>query len=278
MHNSLALNIPQSSSSLSRSRIARIDIVAGVQAVNIWGRLGWRDTKRRYRRTVFGPFWTTVSLALFITTLGLVWSNLWNQNPKTYLPYLTSGMVCWVFFSTVCTEGCGAFWPQEKLIKQLRISYTLLACVTVWRNATVFFHNIVMYVAVFIYAGLPLTWAMLLFIPGFLLLCINAGWITALLGTFCARYRDMQQLVASLLQISLFLTPIFWSSDQLKGHMRFLIEFNPLYHLIAIVRDPLLGRPPDPLHWGVAAALALVGWLVVLQLLTRVRHRIAYWI
>jgi ABC-type polysaccharide/polyol phosphate export permease len=278
MQNTLALDIPQSSDSLSRHRIARIDIIAGVKAVNIWGRLGWRDTKRRYRRTVFGPFWTTLSLALFIITLGLVWSNLWNQNPKVYLPYLTSGMVCWVFFSTICTEGCGAFWPQERLIKQLRISYTLLACVTVWRNVTVFFHNILMYVAVFIYAGLPLTWSTLLFIPGFLLLCINAAWITALLGTFCARYRDMQQLVGSLLQISLFLTPIFWSADQLKGRMQTFIEFNPLYHLIAIVRDPLLGRPPELLHWVVAATLALIGWIVVLQLLTRVRHRIVYWI
>lgn len=278
MQKLVALNIPQSSDTLSRYRLAWVDVTSGVRAFPIWGRLGWRDTKRRYRRTVFGPFWTTVSLAFFVTTLGLVWSNLWNQNPKTYLPYLTAGMVCWVFFSTICTEACGAFWPQEKLIKQLRISYTLLACVTVWRNVTVFFHNIIILMLVVLYAGLTVSWSTLLFIPGFLLLCINAVWITALLGILCARFRDMQQLVASILQISLFLTPVFWSVNQLKGRMQTLIELNPLYHLIAIARDPLLGIPPEPLHWIVSGALALVGWTVIVQMLTRVRHRIVYWI
>ena len=50
-----------------------------------------------------------MGLAIFVTTLGLVWSNLWHRNPKVYLPYLTSGMLCWVMFSTICMEGCVSF-------------------------------------------------------------------------------------------------------------------------------------------------------------------------
>src|SRR5579871_139282 len=90
-----ALNIPQSGPSTSALRVALIDIIAGTWATEIWGRLGWRETKRRYRRTVFGPFWSTLSLAIFVVTLGVVWSNLWHIDPKTYLPFLTSGMLCW---------------------------------------------------------------------------------------------------------------------------------------------------------------------------------------
>ena len=101
-----ALNIPQSGPTASRYAVALFDIIAGIQAVGIWGRLGWRENKRRYRRTVFGPFWTTVSLAMFVIALGLVWSNLWHTDPKVYLPFLTSGMLCWVLFSTICAEGC----------------------------------------------------------------------------------------------------------------------------------------------------------------------------
>src|SRR5450631_3815811 len=135
----LALNIPQITSGRSRFGIALIDILAGFKAVNIWGRLGWRDTKRRYRRTLIGPFWTTVSLAIFVVTLGIIWANLWGHDTKTYLPYLTSGMVCWALFSSICAEGGQAFIVQETLIKQLRISYTLIACAIVWRNVIVFF-------------------------------------------------------------------------------------------------------------------------------------------
>ncbi len=247
-------------------------------AVDIWGRLGWRETKRRYRRTIFGPFWTTVGLALFVTTLGLVWSNLWNRDPKVYLPYLTSGMICWVCFSTICTDACVTFVLAEKLLRQLRISYTLLACANVWRNVVYFFHNLTIYVLVCLYAGVGVTWATLLVIPGFALFFLNAIWITMLLGALCARYRDIQQLVSTLMQIALFLTPIFWSPDQLTGRTMILAKLNPVYHLIAIVREPLLGKVPAQSHWLFVIFITIVGWTLALQMLTRFRPRIVYWI
>ena len=220
MQNISALNIPQSGPVASRYAVALIDVIAGIKAVEIWGRLGWRENKRRYRRTVFGPLWTTVSLAVFVITLGLVWSNLWHNEPKDYLPFLTSGMLCWVLFSTICAEGCGGIISGEALIKQLRISYTLLACAIVWRNVIVFFHNLSVYVLICIYAGVNVTWATLLAVPGLFLLCLNGLWMAVLLGAVCARYRDVQQLVGNILQISLFLTPIFWSADQLDWPRR----------------------------------------------------------
>ena len=278
MQNASALNVPHRGPTLSSQRVACVDVIAGMSAIDIWGRLGWRETKRRYRRTAFGPFWTTVSLAFFVTSLGLVWSNLWHKDPKTFLPYLTSGMLCWVFFLAVCTEGCGSFYGYEKLIKQLRISYTLLGSAVVWRNAIVFFHNLIIYVLVGIYAGISVNWASLLVIPGFALLCLNAVWIVVVLGTICARYRDFQQLVANILQVSLFLTPIFWSPDQLSGHTAFFAQFNPLYHLIAIVREPLLGQAPTLMNWLVVGLITMVGWTVTLQILTKLRHRIVYWL
>ena len=278
MQRVLALNIPQQSAQRSRSQIALIDILAGIHAINIWARLGWRDTKRRYRRTVFGPFWTTASLALFVLTLGILWANLWGHDPKTYLPYLTAGMVCWSLFSAVSTEGGACLIVQETLIKQLRISYTLLVCATVWRNVIVFFHNLIIYALVCIYGGVSITWATLLFIPGFILFCANAIWIVGLLGAVCTRYRDIQQLVGSLLQISMFLTPILWTPDQLKGRVALLADLNPLYHLIAIVRDPMLGVAPAPMQWIVVLAITVAGWTLLIRVMTKFRHRIVYWI
>ena len=279
MQSTLALNIPHRSAALSRYRIAVLDILSGIAAFRIWGRLGWRDTKRRYRRTAFGPFWSTASLAIFVLTLGLVWSNLWDKDPKSYLPYLTSGMLCWVLFSAICSEACCSFYyTYEQLIKQLRISYTLLACATVWRNVIVFFHNMIIYVLVCLYAGVAVTAATLLVIPGFALMYLNALWVVMLLGAGCARYRDLQQLVGNLLQIALFLTPIFWSVDQLKGRAAVLAQFNPVYHVIALVREPLLGHAPAPLHWIAVVLITLAGWALTVAMLSKLRHRIVYWL
>lgn len=278
MLKSLALSVPRTSPTISHYRIACLDVMAGLCAVDIWGRLGWRETKRRYRRTAFGPFWTTISLAIFVITLGLVWSNLWNKNPKVYLPYLTSGMLCWMFFVATCTEGAGSSGTYEKIIKQLRVSYTMLACAVVWRNTTVLFHNSIFYALIYVYAGISITWASFLIVPGFALFFLNMTWIVLVLGCATARYRDLQQLVGSLLQVSLFLTPIFWSPDQLSGRMAVLVQLNPLYHLIAIVRAPLLGQAPTALNWTAAAIIAMVGWAFTILMLAKLRHRIVYWL
>ena len=258
--------------------VAIADIRNGLMNWDMWGRLGWREVKRRYRRTIVGPFWTTLSLGIFVIALGVVWSRLWNQDPKTYLPYLTSGMLTWVMFSTFCTEGSSSFFASEALIKQLRVSYTLLSVSIVWRNLIVFGHNLAIYAGICIYAGVPIAWPVLLIIPGLLVLSINGVWIVLLLGMICSRFRDIQQLVTSILQVSMFITPIFWSPDQLTGRAKILVDYNPLYHYVDIVRSPLLGKVPSVWTWSLVVLMTVAGWSITLYLFSRFRRRIPYWL
>jgi ABC-type polysaccharide/polyol phosphate export permease len=186
------------------------DIKDGFLAWRIWGRLGWLETRLRYQRTIIGPFWTTLSLGIFVGVMGVLWSQLWKIDARDYMPFLTSGMIAWTLFSALTVEGCTTFSASEGLIKQLRISYTLLACSIVWRNLIVFLHNLIIFALVCVYADKTPTWSTLLVIPGLLLLCLNGVSIALALGLICARYRDVQQLTQNLLQIAMFLTPIFW--------------------------------------------------------------------
>jgi ABC-type polysaccharide/polyol phosphate export permease len=112
------------------------DVVRGLTAVSMWSRLGWRDARLRYRRTLIGPFWTTLSLGLFIVMLGIIWSHLWKQDPKTYIPFVSSGMIAWAMLSTITVEGTSVFVAGQTLIRELPISYTMLACALVWRNGS----------------------------------------------------------------------------------------------------------------------------------------------
>src|ERR1700681_2182854 len=107
---------------------AWIDVIGGASNVEIWGRLGWQEVKRRYRRTVLGPFWSTLSLAIFIFSLGFVWANLWGQDPATYLPFLCGGLLAWTLVASIIGEGCQVFSSAEGLLKQLTISLTALSC------------------------------------------------------------------------------------------------------------------------------------------------------
>ena len=244
----------------------------------MWGRMGWADTRRRYRRTVFGPFWSSVSLAIFVVSMGLVWANVWKLDPKEYLAFLNSGLLAWVLLTSFMTEGCVVFVSAESFIKQLPVTFTMLICALIWRNLIVFFHNFLVYIPVYIYSGLPFTLNSLLAIPGIVLLCINGVWISMVLGIVCARYRDVQQVISSLIQISMFITPIFWSPSQLGGRASILVDFNLLYHYVAIVREPLMGRAPALWSWGFVMIATVFGWALALYMFACFRRRIAYWL
>src|SRR3954454_19471008 len=158
-----------------------VDIKEGLLAWPIWGRLGWRETRLRYQRTTIGPFWGTLSLAIFVGVMGILWSQLWHMEIQNYLPFLTSGMITWLLFSALTTEGCGTFSGSEPLVKGLRVSYTMLACSIVWRNTIAFLHNLIIYVIVAVFCHVSITWSTLLAIPGLLLLALNGIWIALFL-------------------------------------------------------------------------------------------------
>jgi ABC-type polysaccharide/polyol phosphate export permease len=178
----------------------------------------------------------------------------------------------------MANEGTGVFIAAAPLIGQLRISYTMLACALVWRNLISFGHNFMIYVVVCLYAGVPVSWSMPLIIPGLALVCLNGIWIAMLLGLIAARFRDVQQLVATLLQVALFITPIFWAPTQLTGVVGEIEQFNLLYHYVELVRAPMLGQAPGAMTWAMVIAATILGWGATIFLLSRFRRRIPYWL
>jgi ABC-type polysaccharide/polyol phosphate export permease len=259
---------------------AATDLIRGLIRYDLWGRLGLLDIKRRYRRTVIGPFWSAISLGVFIAVMGTVGIGLWKQDAGDYLPFLASGMLVWVMISSIVTESCIVFVSGQHLFSRMRIDYSLLAYTLVWRNFVVFLHNFLVYLLiVLIFPTKLISPSIILVIPGLLLLSINAIWLALLLGMFCLRFRDVQQLITTILQISLFVTPIFWPPDMLTGIKRSLfVDFNPLYCFIDIVRSPLLGKVPASLSYELVFCVTAVGWLVTYRAFFHFRKRIAFWV
>jgi ABC-type polysaccharide/polyol phosphate export permease len=258
--------------------VAVSDVVHGMANWRMWGRLGLQENKRRYRRTMIGPFWTTLSLGVFIFALGIVWSQLWKQDPKNYVPFLASGMIVWALVGTVISEGCLAFVSAEGLIKSLPINYTILACAVVWRNVIALAHHFVIFLAVAIYGNVSINWNSLLVIPGILLVSLNGVWICISFGLLCARYRDIQQVVTTILQIAMFVTPIFWSAEQIGDRFMAVVDFNFLYHLVDVIRSPMLGKAPSSWSYGYLIAVTVLGWMSTLIVFSRFRRRVAFWL
>jgi ABC-type polysaccharide/polyol phosphate export permease len=257
------------------------DLVGGLRRYDLWGRLGWLEIKRRYRRTMVGPFWACISLLLFVIVIGSVGSGLLSKQSAEYLPFLVAGMVVWVMLQSTMLESVNVFVAGSSLIRQMNFEYSVLVYSLVWRNVIVFAHNLLVYLLILlIFAPGKLGFANLLALPGLIIMAVNCAWISLLLGMVSLRFRDLQQLVMSIVQVSMFVTPLFWPPDGLEGLRRvFFVELNPLYHLLTIVRDPLLGGKLPAANSCIAATLiTIAGWALTYALFAKYRKRIPYWL
>ena len=253
------------------------DALLGAQATEIWSILGWNDIRLRYRRSVIGPFWITLSTAVLVVALGFIYSTIFKSDLRTYLPYLALGLIVWGFIATTTNESCSAFLDSENIIKQVKLPFSVFVYRVIWRNFIVFLHTIILFIPITIVFGIPPTWVNLLVFPALLLVVLNQVWIGIILATLSARFRDVPQIVAAIIQVAIFATPIMWPVSAL-GNRTFIADINPLHHLIDIVRSPLIGEAPDILSWVVAIGLNVFDMILALALLRRASSRLVYWL
>jgi ABC-type polysaccharide/polyol phosphate export permease len=255
------------------------DLVRGAGKWELWGRLGWLDVKRRYRRTVIGPFWSSVSLAIYVGAVGAVGAGLWHQRLDEYLPYLVTGLIVWMLVSSLITEGCLMLISSAGLFRHAAFNYSTLAYALVWRSLIVFLHHFVVYAAVVILLAPQVLGPMvLLAVPGLLVVLVNGVWVVLLFGMLCLRFRDVQPLVGNVVQVAMFASPILWPPDKLEGTNRLIfVDFNPFYHMIEIVRAPLLGNIPTVESYAAVSLITVAGWSLTYLFFRHFRCRIAYW-
>jgi ABC-type polysaccharide/polyol phosphate export permease len=259
--------------------VALNDIIGAARRYPLVGMLGWQDVRQRYRRSMLGPFWLTISMGVMIGTIGIVFGQIFDAPMTEFLPFLAAGMIVWTFISSVIGEGCMGFISAEGIIKQLPIPLFVHVLRMIWRNVLILGHNLVIIPLVFLAVGKPLSVVALFSIPGFVLAAINLAWVALILAVLCARYRDLPQIVGSVLQVFFYLTPIMWMPSLLPQRAGlYLLDINPIFHLLEIVRAPLLGQLPSMTNWMVSSGLALFGWGLALAIYGRYKRRIAYWL
>jgi ABC-type polysaccharide/polyol phosphate export permease len=263
-------------SSNGHLRLAIEDLMTGFRSVNVWPMLGWQDIKQRYRRSALGPFWLTISTGALIFGMGPLYGKLLQQDISTYFPYLAISFVVWMLISSMINDSCNAFISAEGYIKEVKLPLTVHVLRVVWRNILMFAHNFIIVLLVMLFYSKSLDWHVLLLPFGVLFIALNGVWIGLLFGILCARFRDIPQVIASLVQVAFFLTPVMWKPGMLGRH-QWAVEINPIYHFLEIARAPLLSEGTNFKSWMVVLLITVVGYALMILVFKRFRSRVAYW-
>src|SRR6266481_2994736 len=180
---------------VSHTAAAWADLLEGMTKSWMWWAMAMQDIKMRYRGSLLGPFWLTISMVIMVAAMGLIYARMFHMEITRYLPFLTVGLVIWNFISTVIIEGCQTFLSAQNIITQVRMPFSIHAWRTVYRNLIVLAHNMVIVPFVLVVFKVPVGWSVISIIPALALLTINGIWISILLGMISARYRDVPPIV-----------------------------------------------------------------------------------
>jgi lipopolysaccharide transport system permease protein len=250
---------------------------AGTRHVDLWGTLAWYDIVLRYRRSLLGPWWITLSMGAMLVGMGPLYAALFGVPLARFYPHLALGIIFWNFLSTTINDGCQVFIAAAPYLKQGAVPRSVF----VWRSLArqVFFlaHHLMLYLPVAIWAGVRWSPQMVLAVLGLLVAIINLHALSITLGLLSARFRDVSNIVSSSLQLLMFLTPVFWFPEKLPERSRFIL-YNPLAQLLDVLRLPLLGGYPAP---GTALFLlyfTVLNVAVAAVLYARLRRQVVYWV
>ena len=241
--------------------------------------LGWQDVRDLYQRSVIGPLWLTLSLGLQVAVIGSIFVVLLRADSATYFPYLAAGLTFWSLITSSLAESSSAFVSSQNLLRQVYLPAFVPVIRVLTKSIIAFAHHLVVPGVVFLALGVRPNWSLLAVVPGFVLVfsvLFSTGLIFAMIGV---RYRDFPPMVSTMLMLAFYVTPIVWMPGSLPDPFRSIVlNWNPLNHLMDLVRSPLLGGFPSGLSWGVGVALSLVMGLFAWLLVRTYSWRIVYWL
>jgi lipopolysaccharide transport system permease protein len=179
--------------------------------------------------------------------------------------------------SQIVGDACTSLISSEGIIRQVPLPYTVHALRCVFRNAVVAAHSLPLILVIFLVFGHMPGPEALLALPGLALLAVNAFAIALFLGMLCARFRDIAPIVANVVQLAFFMSPVIWKPELLGEGARWL-PLNPFYTIMETIRGPLVEGGAPPLVWLSAIVFTLLTCAAAFAFFVRFRGRIAFWV
>jgi ABC-type polysaccharide/polyol phosphate export permease len=253
------------------------DLINGFAKSWMWSAMAMQDIRLRYRGSLIGPFWLTLSTIIMVAAMGMIYARLFHMEASKYLPFLTIGLIIWQFISALINDGCQTFVAVQPVIQQVPMPFSIHVWRVVYRNLIVLAHSIVIVPFVLLIFRIDVGWNVITVLPAIALIAFNGAWVSMFLGMISARFRDIPPIVMNFVQVIFFVTPIFWPPSAL-GRWQGLLVLNPLFAAIDTVRAPLTGTEPMAYSWLSLLVVSVLGWAGTFAFFTRFRTRITYWV
>lgn len=247
-----------------------------VDAIQIAAALAWSDVRHRYVRSLLGPFWMSIQMAIMVAVLGSVIGHLSNASAVARLPMLAASLTAWTFLNSVVLDATTALQGSASLIKDRALPPVIFLLQCTFRQALFAAHNAVVPLILWLALTPRDFGGAIVALPGLVLFVACTMALSLVLGALATRYRDIKPIIESSLTLAFLASPIIWTPEMIDRGST-VMRLNPLTHLFAIWRDPLASG-----HVAMTSVIYVLACLAALTVAATVTiahlRKAAFWI
>lgn len=236
--------------------------LAGVwDARYFWTHLAFSDLRSRWRRSFFGIFWSLLQPLGMTLLLAFVFSKMFHADITKYAPYILSGLLVWEFVMANVVGGSLSFVQADAYIKQCRHPLAIYTLRTVLSSLIVLaLASIPLFIWTVIALPQNIGWCWLAALSIFPVLALIAWPLATLLAYIGVRFRDVPHAMGLVMQALWFVSPVYFEAKMFRsGGLGALVDYNPVYHVLQLMRAPLLnGEWPTAMNYLFAFSFAAV--------------------
>jgi lipopolysaccharide transport system permease protein len=224
----------------------------------------------RYRRSVLGWLWSIAQPVARFLVMNFVFTVVLPLDVPNYAVFLFSGLLGWMWFSAGVASATSSALDRQDVLMQPGIPRWVVPIVSVLSDATDYLAALPVLAVILLFSGgIPITWLLLpmVLLPMFLLI-LGLGYALCAANVYL---RDVSILVGIAILLGFYVTPVFYSPDQVPEQFRWVVELNPVSVLLELQRDVLVEDVVPPVgdllsSYAIGALALLIGGAIFSRL------------
>lgn len=225
-------------------------LIKEIRDIYKWRELLWqmvgREVKARYKQSILGYFWVILNPLAQMLVMSFAFSVImriptYSAGNIPYSVFLFTALLPWILFSNSLGSASASLVGAGSLITKIYFPRTILVMATIIAKIIDFLFATTILIIYMIAYHMPINLNILWVIPIFFIQQIFTLGLSLFFAAANLLYRDIQYLLAMILLLWMYLTPVIYSSDMIPEKYRIIYQLNPMAIIINAYRQVILG-------------------------------------
>lgn len=230
-----------------------------------------KEIRGRYKNSILGVMWSFLNPLLQLAVYSIIFGALLSGGDPTYPIYICVALIPWTYFTTAITQSAFTIIGNGDIIKKVYFPREILPISVVTSGAVNFVISTIIILAFVIFAGVGLSWHLLLYPFVLLVQYVLLLGISFIVSSITVYFRDLEHIIGIVLLAAFYGTPIVYKLEQLPANLQIIMKLNPMTHIINGYRDIFYYHQMPNMKilgilLGISLVLTIIGYFVFKKL------------